>query len=185
MNQKDITTTPQPHPWVTDRTPDNLRDPQLLQDLSEIGMTCLLGWHALSPTPHSYGDKSAWYGKALDWAVELERLHLHHLQDELLNKLPEDQRTYLNLADHDISCAYRTLFLNISSSDGRDPKTVILQRLAYAHNIIRHLVKGDGDLHCGRLPSQGDPEFLVYNPDAEIWIAGRGIEDIEDDEYQD
>lgn len=181
MNQ-DITTTPQPHPWVTASTPDNLRDPQLLQDLSEIGMTCLLGWHALAAIPHSYGDKSVWYGKALDWAMELERLHIHYLQDELLNKFPEDQRTHLNLADHDIACAYRTLFLNNRSRIDGDPKTSILQRLAYAYNTIRNLVKGDGNLHCGRLPSQGDPEFLVYDPDAKIWIAGPATED---DEYQD
>lgn len=181
MNQE-ITTTPQPHPWVTASTPDNLRDPQLLQALSEIGMTCLLGWHALSAIPHSYGGKSAWYGKALDWAEELERLHLHHLQDELLNKVPADQRTYLNLADHDIACAYRTLFLNNRSPIDGDPKTAILRRLAYAHNTIRNLVKGDGNLHCGRLPSQGEPEFLVYDPEAKIWIAGPATEE---DEYQD
>lgn len=69
MNQD--TTTPQPHPWVTTSTPDNLRNPQLLQDLSEIGMTCLLGWHALMDTPHSYAAESVWYGKAKTWAEEL------------------------------------------------------------------------------------------------------------------
>lgn len=63
MNQ-DTTTPPQNHPWVTASTPNNLRDPQLLQDLSEIGMTCLLGWHALMDTPHSYAAESVWYGKA-------------------------------------------------------------------------------------------------------------------------
>lgn len=182
MNQ-DITTTPQPHPWVTASTPDNLRDPQLLQDLSEIGMTCLLGWHALSPIPHSYSNKSAWYGKALDWVAELERLYLNYLQDDLPDTLPADQHTALNLADYDISRAYRTLYLNISSSDGSDPKTTTLQRLASAHNTIRHLVKGMGGLPYGKLPSPGDPEFLTYDPDAEMWIAGGETED--DDEYQD
>lgn len=183
MNQ-DITTTPQPHPWVTASTPDNLRDPQLLQDLSEIGMTCLLGWHALSAIPHSYSDKSPWYGKALDWAVELERLHLTYTQgDEWLCRFPLDQRAAINLADFDISCAYRMLFLNTSSPDNGDPKTAILQRLASAHNTIRSLVKGLGGLPYGKLPSPGDPEFLAYNPEAEIWIAGGGTED--DEEYQD
>ena len=59
MNQ-DITTPPQRHPWVTASTPDNLRDPQLLQDLSEIGMTCLLGWHTLVAIPHSFNPESEW-----------------------------------------------------------------------------------------------------------------------------
>lgn len=173
MNQ-DITTTPQPHPWVTASTPDNLRNPQLLQDLSEIGMTCLLGWHTLIDIPHSYAAKSVWYGKALDWASELERLHLTYTQgDDWMSKFPIDQQRVISQADEDLARAYSMLYWNNQLPDGSDPKTAILQRLLSAHNIIRHLVKGGGGLPYGRLPRQGDPEFLTYDPDAGMWIAGR------------
>lgn len=92
MNQD--TTTPQPHPWVTTSTPDNLRNPQLLQDLSEIGMTCLLGWHALMDTPHSYAAESVWYGKAKTWAEELERLYLTYTQgDDWMTQFPAPSNT--------------------------------------------------------------------------------------------
>lgn len=182
MNQ-DITTTPQPHPWVTASTPDNLRDPQLVQDLSEIGMTCLLGWYALSSIPHSYAAKSVWYGKALDWAAEMERLYLTYTQgDDWMIKFPIDQQRTISQADADMACAYVMLGWNNPLPDGSDPKIAILQRLLSAHNIVRHLVKGEGGWPYGRLPSQGDTEFLVYDPDAKIWIAGPATED---DEYQD
>ena len=184
MNQD--TTTPQPHPWVTTSTPDNLRNPQLLQDLSEIGMTCLLGWHALMDTPHSYSAKSVWYGKAKAWAEELERLYLTYTQgDDWMIQFPGIQQHVISQADADMSRAYGMLFWNNPMPDGSDPKTAITQRLLSAHNIIRHLVKGEGGLPYGRLPRVGEPEFLAYDPDAERWVAGRGIEDLEDDRYQD
>ena len=184
MNQD--TTTPQPHPWVTTSTPDNLRNPQLLQDLSEIGMTCLLGWHALMDTPHSYAAESVWYGKAKTWAEELERLYLTYTQgDDWMTQFPAPQQHIISQADADMSRAYGMLFWNNPMPDGSDPKTAKTQRLLSAHNIIRHLVKGEGGLPYGRLPRVGEPEFLAYDPDAERWVAGRGIEDLEDDRYQD
>ena len=185
MNQ-DTTTPPQNHPWVTASTPNNLRDPQLLQDLSEIGMTCLLGWHALMDTPHSYAAESVWYGKAKTWAEELERLYLTYTQgDDWMSQFPAPQLHIISQADADMSRAYGMLFWNNPMPDGSDPKTAITQRLLSAHNIIRHLVKGEGGLPYGRLPRVGEPEFLAYDPDAERWVAGRGIEDLEDDRYQD
>ena len=36
-----------------------------------------------------------------------------------------------------------------------------------------------------RLPRVGNLNSLAYDPDAERWVAGRGIEDLEDDRYQD
>lgn len=102
MNQD--TTTPQPHPWVTTSTPDNLRNPQLLQDLSEIGMTCLLGWHALMDTPHSYAAESVWYGKAKTWAEELERLYLTYTQgDDWMTQFPAPQQHIISQVDADMS----------------------------------------------------------------------------------
>lgn len=182
MNQN-ITTTPQPHPWVTASTPDNLRDPQLLQDLSEIGMTCLLGWHALSPIPHSYDDKSVWYSKALDWTEELERLYLIYTRgDDWMRKFPVDQQRAISQADEDLARAYGMLVWNNPMPYGGDPKTAILQRLLSAHNIIRHLVKGEGGLPYGNLPMPGAPDFLVYDQTTKTWKAGQGKEDNEENQ---
>lgn len=169
MNQN-INTTPQPHPWVTDSTPDNLRDPQLLQDLSEIGMTCLKGWCALSLIPHSYNTNSEWYSCALSWAKELERLYIEYTQgDDWINKFPIEQRKYINHADNDMSRAYGMLFWNKPLPDNYYLKTAILQRLLSAHNTIRHLVKGKSGLLFGGSPIPGDPDYLDYDEATKTW----------------
>ena len=100
-------------------------------------------------------------------------------------QFPGIQQHVISQAAADMSRAYGMLFWNNPMPDGSDPKTAITQRLLSAHNIIRHLVKGEGGLPYGRLPRVGEPEFLAYDPDAERWVAGRGIEDLEDDRYQD
>lgn len=172
MNQN-TNTIPQPHPWVTEYTPDNLRDPQLLQDLSEIGMTCLLGWHTLHAIPHSYKSKSEWYHRALDWVVEMERLNsTYGARDEWIDKLKSDQPNSVTLAFYDMLVAYHALFMN-TRHPGVTPKTVILQRLMSAHNIIRHLVKGVGGDPFGKIPMPGESDFLDFDPATRTWIAPR------------
>lgn len=183
MNQ-DIPTTPQPHPWVTASTPDNLRDPQLLQDLSEIGMTCLLGWHALIDIPHSFDPEAEWTDHAWRWSGKL--LHLYESytsDDDWMDHFTNDQRDDIDMADQFMAAACDKLLTNIPLPD-KDIKGEILQELGYACQLILHLVKdGCGRLAHGKLPSPGEPEFMVYDPSAGIWIDGRNIED-EDQEGQ-
>lgn len=185
MNQ-DITTPPQRHPWVTASTPDNLRDPQLLQDLSEIGMTCLLGWHTLVAIPHSFNPESEWNDCAWEWSEKLLRLYESDTSDDdWMDHFIGDQRDDIDMADQFMAAACDKLLTNIPLPD-KDIKGEILQELGYAHQIIRYMVKdGDRRYAHGKLPHPGEPEFLAYDPDAERWTAGPGIEDLEDDRYQD
>ena len=182
MNQ-DITTTPQPHPWVTAATPDNLRDPQLLQDLSEIGMTCLLGWHALSAIPHSFDPENEWADKAFEWSDKL--LHLYESytsDDDWMDHFVGDQRDDIDMADQFMAAACEHLLLNIPLPD-KDIKGEILQDLGYACQLILHLVKdGCGRLAHGKLPRPGEPDCLVYDQTTKTWQTGQGTEE---DEYQD
>ncbi|MBS5507730.1 MAG: hypothetical protein KHX31_03755 [Akkermansia sp.] len=183
MNQN-INTTQQPHPWVTAATPDNLRDPQLLQDLSDIGMTCLKGWHALSVIPHSFEPEDEWNNEAWGWSNQLLNLYESYTShDDWMDYFTPDQRDSIDTADQFMAAACDKLLTNIPLPD-KDIKGEILQELGYAHQIIRHLVKdGWGRFANSKLPVPGEPDYLDYDAATETWIAGSGTE--EDDEYQD
>lgn len=182
MNQN-TNTIPQPHPWVTASTPDNLRDPQLLQDLSEIGMTCLLGWHTLSAIPYSQTPRGEWAMRSDDWSKQMERLLTSYTDNKKwLKKFPRRDRSELLQANYYIGRAYIYLTGFPSRADF-DVKTCILQCLLSANNIIRHMVKGEIWGPFGKIPMPGEPDFLDYDPETKLWIPNRVMED--NDEYQD
>lgn len=174
MNQN-ITTTPQPHPWVTASTPDNLRDPQLLQELSEIGMTCLLGWHALAATPHSFNPESKWNNCAWEWADKLLNLYESYTSDDdWMDQFTADQRDDIDMTDQFMAAACDKLLTNIPLPD-KDIKGEILQELGYACQLLLHLIKdGCGRLAHGPLPRPGNKDFLDFDEKTKTWGSAQG-----------